>query len=178
MRAAGLHNARMTARGSAAAIATVVVAIGSVSPFPAQAKPRKVTGTWQNPDPITVTSLNPLTGKFTATGASVWQGSFRGTTVVTTQGTTNLVTGDTDGTVDETFSGAAGRNFRGTLHFVEEYTVEGATGAFHLVAHITGGTAAFKGSRGTVTFDGKTDTLTGVGGGTYSGTWRPKRGQR
>jgi hypothetical protein len=166
--------------GNRAAFAFALTIAACVTWAPgAQAALRHVKGTWQNPDPIVIQSLNPVTGEFSATGASVWQGGFRGTTVVTTQGTTNLVTGDTTGTVDETFTGKAGRpkrHLHGTIHFVEEYTVVGATGAFHLVAHMTGGTEGFDGARGTVTFDGTTDTLTGVGGGTYEGQWRlPRR---
>jgi hypothetical protein len=142
----------------------------------AEARVRSVEGTWQNPEALNVTSLDPISGHFEGTGTSNWQGTWTGTTTLTTEGVTNVVTGDTRGTVDETFTGQTPNGKRGTLHFLEDYTVAPFTGDFHLVAHLQSGTGAFKRSKGgTVAFVGHTDPLTGIGSGTYEGTWRIRK---
>jgi hypothetical protein len=157
-----------------------VFALALIVPAAAGAKQRPVSGTWQNPEALNVSSLDPISGAYRGTGTSNWQGTWAGTTTFSTQGVTNVLTGDTRGTVDETFTGATPNGKQGTLHFLEEFTVAPFTGDFHLVAHLQSGTGAFKRSRGgTVTFVGHTDSLTGIGSGTYAGTWRlPKKKRR
>jgi hypothetical protein len=163
----------MARLGKATLVALSLLMTGAAG---ASATSRSVHGGWQNPDALAVEALDPISGSYRATGVSNWQGTWRGTTTFSTEGTTNLITGETRGTVDEIFTGKTPGGRRGSLHFLEEFTVEPFTGAFHLVAHVKSGTGDFKGSRGTVTFVGTTEPITGRGAGTYSGTWRyPRR---
>jgi hypothetical protein len=136
----------------------------------AAARSGTVSGTFTEPAPPVLTAYNPKTGGFSGYGSSMWTGTWTGVTYWTIKGTVNLLTGDSSGTLDETFIGHSADGGTGTLHFLETYTVKGATGAFHDDATLVGGSGDFARSRGKVTFDGL-DLPTGQGEGTYNGTW-------
>jgi hypothetical protein len=84
------------------------------------------------------------------------------------------LTGESHGQLYETFMGISEDGRRGTLSFVETYTLHGPTGAVHIDATIVAGTGGFTGATGRVAFDGV--LLEGLaGGGGYAGTWTPPR---
>jgi hypothetical protein len=153
---------------------SIAIALAALLLFPATgaAKPRHVHGSWQNPEPLSISSLDPVTGAYKLSGGSQWQGTFSGATTFTSDGHTNLLTGETEGTIDETFTGSTPRGRAGTLHLTETVSVAPMTGDTTIVAHIDGGTGVFKRSRGKVTFTGHTDQFTGTGSGAYTGVWR------
>jgi hypothetical protein len=162
---------RRTTLAALSAMLAATALVGVLLAAPASAKVKHVTGEWQNPDPVGLKGLNPLSGDFYGTGQSIWTGDLRGTTTFSVKGRTNLLTGATEGTVDEYFPGKAGRHLKGGMRLLEEFTVAAGTGAFHLIATVDRGTGDFKRASGTITFVGTTAT-DGVGGGTYDGTLR------
>jgi hypothetical protein len=155
---------RVVALAAAAAVVVVV-------PASAQARVVHVNGSWETLLPAIPTGFDLATGHYHAKGGSLWQGSWIGTTAVTAEGTIDLLSGDVDGNIRETFFGVANHVGTGTLRFREQFTIDGTTGAFHLVARIKRGGGDFEGSSGKVHFDGRT-LPTGQGAGTYSGHWR------
>jgi hypothetical protein len=100
----------------------------------------------------------------------VWSGTLTGVTHLMLAGTINLLTGDSSGTIDETFIGRSSDGGTGTLHLAETFTVNGAANTLHIDATILGGTGDFVGSSGEIRFDGL-DLPTGQGEGTYTGIW-------
>jgi hypothetical protein len=113
----------------------------------------------------------PTTGTFDCTSGTLWDGGWTGHTTYSVHGKINFLTGDSSGTLEETFYGVyTGDQSHGTLTFVERYRIDGATNSLHIDLKITGGTEDWAGSRGTATFDG-TQVLGLVGHGGYTATW-------
>jgi hypothetical protein len=89
--------------------------------------------------------------------SSTYTGGLDGETRDHLTATVDLATGDiTEGAFDEwfygTYSGEDGS--LGGLHYAGSFFIDGKTSSFHATAKILGGTCFFKGSRGTVNFDG------------------------
>lgn len=121
--------------------------------------------------PVIDPGADPAAFPFDCVGSTTWDGSWTGQTVFTAKGVVNLFTGDASGTIDETFYGVVSASQApGTVSFHETFFLDGATNTIHIEATIIGGTDAFEGSCGTVTFDG-TQLSSTVGHGGYSGTW-------
>jgi hypothetical protein len=154
-----------------AALATIAAACTALAPAAARADVTHVNGTWETVLPAIPTGFELSTGHYRAKGSSLWQGVWTGATAVSAEGTISLASGDVNGTIHETFFGTAKHVGRGTLRFREQFTIDGTSGAFHLVARIKRGTGDFEGSSGKVHLDGRT-LPTGQGAGTYSGHWR------
>ena len=152
------------------ALAAGLLLVASPAALASSPRTEHVEGDWVNSLPPVITAYDPGSGHFSGSGSSVWTGSWSGTTTWTTTGTLNLLTGDVEGTLDETFDGSSADGGRGTLHFTETYTVDGATSKIHIDATLLDGTGDFAGSRGRVTFDGLS-LPSGQGGGTYTGSW-------
>ncbi len=154
--------------GRIAVLAALMVS--AVVPCAEATKPRRVplTGHWANPAPCVFTEYNPLAGDFVCTGSSVWHGSFSGVTTFEARGKMDLVTGDMDGTVKETFVGTAEDGTRGTLEFHETFTIRASE--IRIEADIVRGTRGFEGSRGHMTFTGLYPVVGGAGD--YTGEWR------
>jgi hypothetical protein len=152
-----------------ALVAVLACAAGLLSTSPAAAA-QLVSGTFEEPAPLVLTAYDLRSGAFSGFGASTWTGTWNGVTHWTIRGTTDLLTGDSSGTLDETFVGVSDDGGAGTLHFIETYTVDGKTATFYDLARLVGGTGDFAGARGHVTFHGL-ELPTGQGAGTYSGRW-------
>jgi hypothetical protein len=153
-------------------LALLVVALvlaAPASPVHA-ARPEAVHGTWQTLVPAALTSFHPstadpTTGTFTAIGSTAWSGTWTGVTTYTMSGTIDLITNESSGILDETFTGR-----QGTLSLHEHFTLD-AAGHLRITCRIVHGTGDYAGSRGRVVFDGQ---MIGVvsGSGTYSGQLR------
>ena len=139
------------------------------APAPAAADTVALSGTWRQLVNCLPTNYNPLTDQIHCIGASAWKGTWTGTTTYTLDGTYDVLTGDTKGTVHEVFTGTASDGTSGTLTFTEQVTITGATGKFVDESTILSGTGGFAGSTGSAEFVGTSTALTGSG--TYSGTW-------
>jgi hypothetical protein len=106
-------------------------------------------------------------------GSTLWQGTWNGVTDYTISGVANLVTGEGNGTIHETFNGRSADGTSGSLGFVETYVVDGS-GHIRIDARIVRSAGGFTGSRGEVTFVGTQDGVA-TGNGTFAGTWiRPR----
>jgi hypothetical protein len=148
--------------------------------FPSTASARahavQVRGGWIGAIPCLITSYTPspdapTTGAIYCTSGTLWDGGWTGQTMYTVHGKINFLTGDSSGTLKETFYGIyTADDSQGTLTFVERYKLDGATNGLHIDLKITGGTGDWVGSRGTSTFDG-TQFLGLAGHGGYSATW-------
>jgi hypothetical protein len=147
-------------------VTSLVLGLG-VAPAAARSVP--VGGTWQQLVNCAPTSYDPFTKKLTCIGSTYWQGTWTGITNYTVTGTADLLTGDAQGTIRETFRGRADDGTVGTLEFSERFWLNGAASRFHLEAKIVCGTGGFAGSKGGAAFDG-TDNLA-TGRGTYAGRW-------
>lgn len=126
-----------------------------------------VQGTWQTLVPAAITSFqpsaaDPTKGTFTAVGSTAWQGTWNGITTYTMSGTLDLVTNESSGVLNETFTGRPG-----TLSLTERFALD-AAGHLHIACRIVSGTGQFAATRGRVVFDGQ---MIGIvsGSGTYSG---------
>jgi hypothetical protein len=161
---------RRTATIVVAALVAGLLVASSQPALASSPRTEHVAGDWVNALPPVITAYDPATGHFSGSGSSVWTGSWTGTTTWTTTGTLDLLTGDVEGTLDETFDGRSADGDNGTLHFIETYTVDGATSRIHIDARLVDGSGDFAGSRGRVTFDGLS-LPSGQGGGTYAGRW-------
>jgi hypothetical protein len=162
-----MKNHRVRTKAALAATAVSLLATCSASGATKRATPLR--GTWQQIINCLPTSYNPLNEQVHCVGSSSWSGTWTGTTSYTFDGTANLLTGDSSGTVHEVFTGKASDGTTGTLTFVETERVIGATSKIHIEATIVGASGGFAGSTGTAAFDG-TDTLL-TGSGSYAGTW-------
>lgn len=168
---------RVRARARLAAVAGGVALV--LMQLPAQAAAAEhVHGTWQTLVPAALTSFtpseeDPTTGTFTAVGSTEWSGTWTGVTTYTVSGTINLVTNESSGVLQETFTGttsAAAAGQVGTLSLTERFTLD-AAGVLQIRCRIVDGTGPFAGSRGHVDFEGQMLNIL-EGHGTYSGTWR------
>lgn len=136
----------------------------------AQAKRTPLAGKWANPAPCVFTAYDVLgSGEFSCIGSSIWQGSFTGSTTFVAKGTVDLLTGDSSGTIDETFTGLADDGTNGTLHLLETYTIDGESATIHIDARIVGGTGGFAPSHGEMSFYGPYPLVAGAG--EYRGSW-------
>jgi hypothetical protein len=156
-----------------AALATSAPAVPASSPRDGRAL--AVTGDWVDAAPCIPASFDPATGRFSATCSSIWTGTWIGVTKAQLDGTTNLLTGDTTGTIDETFIGRSDDGGTGTLRLRETLEVDGNSSTLVIDATIVQGTGDFRGSRGHVTFTGLV-APDGQGAGMYSGRWVRPRG--
>jgi hypothetical protein len=165
-------------RGPTGTFAVVAAcALASVAVPAASAHQRhhltKVSGTWSNPLGACVahlTRFDPATGDFNCTGTSDWTGSWTGSTTWTVTGNQDLVTGASSGRIDEVFTGRAAHSRRGTLTFVERFTLD-AAGNIHIHGPIVGSSRGLVGSRGHAEWVGTSSATDGSGSGTYSGRW-------
>ena len=155
----------------------VIVLVVAGTPATASASHKiAVRGGWIGAVPCAFTSYTPsadapTTGTFDCTSGTLWDGGWTGQTVYTVHGKINFLTGDSSGTLSETFYGVyTGDQSSGTLTFVEKYRLDGATNGLHIDLKITGGTGDWAGSRGNATFDG-TQFLGIAGHGGYVATW-------
>jgi len=154
-------------------VVALVAALGGLAPPSEAAKglgTSSVVGNWTQLVNCAITSYNPLTKQATCVGSSMWTGTWTGLTHYVFQGTLDLITGDAQGTLSETFSGTSSSGGTGTLQFQESLTLVGATSTLHIDATLTSGTGDFSGARGSVAFDGTDNLATGFG--TYAGWWQ------
>lgn len=133
-----------------------------------------VRGTWTGDLECLPTNAEqaetPGTFRVTCVAGTGYAGAFTGHSVITFVGTIDEA-GNTFASYDETFYGVyLADGSRGSLRFIGELTVDGATLAFHAIARITGGSCDFAGSRGRIEYTGS------VAGGGFTADWiRPPR---
>jgi hypothetical protein len=151
-----------------AALITLGAAVPSVAAQPGVTSP--VSGTWTQLVNCAITSYNLATKQATCVGSSVWTGTWTGVTHYSFHGSLDLLAGDAQGTVDETFSGRSADGGTGTLCFHEWLTLTGATSTLYIRAALLSGTGDFTGSTGNATFTGTDNVATGFG--TYAGWWQ------
>ena len=139
-------------------------------------KKQEIRGGWIGAIPCAITSYNPspgapTTGTFTCSSGTFWDGSLTGQTTYTVHGQIDFLTGNSTGTLEETFYGVATADqSTGTLSFKERYRADGATNTLHIDVDIVGGTGDWIGSKGHLTFDG-VQFVAVAGHGGYAGTW-------
>lgn len=127
------------------------------------APPTAVDGSWQSLVNCVFTSYDLLTKQMSCVGSTLWTGGLQGTTKYTVTGTYDLVTGDSAGTLHETFWGRDQAGHRGALVLDETFRLDGATSTLHIDATVVGGSGDFTGSRGLLTFHGTDNVATGSG---------------
>lgn len=106
-------------------------------------------------------------GVFVCVGPSIWRGPLLDGTTIYVATFTIDAAGNLAGTLTETFTGTAANGARGTIPFVEAFTIS-STGVVFLTANVIGGTGDFCHARGHLVFTG-TATPDGIGDGTYTG---------
>lgn len=163
----------------AAGIAVLAGLTALLPGSPAQAaelETEEVVGGWVGELPCAFTSATPSASqpslvRFECVSGTTWDGAWVGHTVYRVTGTLDGATGDVHGTVDETFVGLVGVTHRpGTLHLLGRVDVDGADNTIVVRERVVGGSGAFKGSSGTVTFEGlQAGAVLGLG--RYHGTW-------
>jgi hypothetical protein len=130
--------------------------------------PGVLVPTGVNPDPN-----DPFADVTFAGGTASVTGTWMGQNLTSGTARINLVTAETTGTYDETFTGTSDHGGFGQVmsHGTASLGPADATGAqqFRADASIIGGTRDFAGSRGRITYTGV--QTGGVGTGTYTGTW-------
>lgn len=127
-----------------------------------------IVGGWVT-GPCVPTAFNPTSGSMVCQGSSTWDGTWTGQTDYVVRGTLDVVSGNSKGTIDETFVGIdTATHAGGTLHLTERYVLDGATGALIIDCRLAGATGAFAGASGTVRFIGTTVSVAGGHGG-YEG---------
>jgi hypothetical protein len=142
----------------------------------AQSATEQVVGGWIGELPCAYTWLSPRADgaagvPFECVSGTTWDGAFVGHTVYRAVGTANLVTGDLHATLDETLTGlVAATHAPGTLHLLGTVDVAGADGACVVHERMVGGTGAFRGSAGSLDFEGE-QLAAVLGHGGYHGTW-------
>lgn len=157
-------------------LGAIVLLILSLATPASASKKQLVSGGWIGAIPCAFTSYTPspetpTAGTFSCSSGTFWDGGWTGQTTYTVNGKIDFLTGDSSGTLTETFYGVyTGDQSSGTLSFVERYRLVGATNSLHIDVKITGGTGDWVGSRGTATFDG-TQFLGVAGHGGYTATW-------
>ena len=154
-----------------AVTALLVFGAATAEAPPARAEP--VRGSWGSLVNCLFTNYNPMTGDMRCEGSTLWRGTWTGITHYHVEGTYDVLTGDSAGTLRETFYGSDSTGRRGTLSFAERYKLDGAASRIHITAEITGGTGELRDARGVATFDGTNNVAAGYG--TYSGEWTPPR---
>lgn len=157
--------------------AVVLVVAGSLLllPGPAATAASKGTSTvhggWVGEMPCVITAATPNTDAptvvpVTCESGTTWDGAWTGHThyVITT--TADLATGDSSGTIDETFIGVdTATSTPGTLHLTGTVTANGADNTLVVDEHIVGGSGAFDGMTGHAVFEGtQLSGLVGHGG--------------
>jgi len=135
-----------------------------------------VSGSWQSIVNCAFTSYDPLTGQMTCVGSTLWRGALAGVTRYDVTGTYDVLTGNSRGTLRETFRGHDKAGRRGTIAFAEQYTLDGPASTIHIDAVAVAGTGGFTGIRGRMTFDGTDNAATGFGN--YVGALRLHRAAR
>jgi hypothetical protein len=93
----------------------------------------------------------------------MWTGGLQGVTRYTGTGRYDPLSGNSSGTLRETFRGRDARGHAGTLVFDETYRLDGKTSAIHINATVVRGAGDFAGMRGSLTFTGKDNLVTGLG---------------
>ena len=131
-------------------------------------------GGWLAHAPCVFTSLSPTAPPtaqpFTCVGSSTWDGALTGISYYKVTGTSNLNTGDVQGTIDETLTGLfAETKQTGTIHVAEMFGQDGTSGAEFVHARVIDATGFFQGARGQIEFFGLS-TPTGNGHGGYVGS--------
>lgn len=159
---------------SARTLAAVLVLFAGASVDAPAVAAEPVAGQWQQVVNCLFTHYDPTTHAMGCEGSTLWHGTWSGITHYHVEGTYDLLTGDSSGTLHETFYGYDRAGRRGTMTFSEHYTIVGATSALHIAAQITAATGDFAGARGAATFDGSDNLATGSG--TYAGEWTPPAG--
>lgn len=176
----------MSIRALASAPASFVLSISfaatGLEVSAAAPRTAQVQGGWIEALPCPFTTLAPVAGhpttvSFSCTAGTIWDGTWTGQTHFVIKGTMDLVSGDGTGTADETFVGSAlADHSQGSLHFLGDWTLYGASNSYRGHEVIVDATGQFAGAKGEVTFEGMVAGLLGGHGG-YRGWWsRPTTG--
>jgi hypothetical protein len=140
-----------------------------------------VYGGWVGELPCLITAAAPNPAAptvvpLTCRSGTTWDGAWTGHThyVITT--TADLATGDSSGTIDETFVGVdTATSSPGTLHLTGTVTTHGADNTLVVTEQIVGGTGAFASTTGNAVFEGtQLSGLLGHGGYHASITRHPR----
>ena len=156
--------------------ACLLLALSTSGAARATSGTHSIRGSWIGAIPCLFTHVKPVPGhlttvEITCNTSTIWLGGWTGVTHAIAKGTFNLVTGDSTGTISETFYGMATADRSvGTLKFSEVYRLDGATSTIHIVATMVAATGDFAGATGRVVFDG-VELLGLQGQGGYAGTW-------
>lgn len=153
---------------SSAGVLAITAAPGSAI----AAAPEPVSGSFVGYGclPTGTNFYDPVSSRFDCSNTSTYTGTWTGQSLVHAWGTSDLVTGDTQGTIEERVFATTADGHKGELHFIETFTIDGATGAEKITATILDGSGDFAGAAGTIYLSG-TDLSAGPSYGTYSGTW-------
>ena len=131
----------------------------------------RLTGDWGGAVPCVPTAVDTSSNQVSCVGSTTWAGSLTGQTHYTFDGTTDLVTGAGEGTIDETFVGWDEQGRVGTLRFSETIASVPSgipnTGYVRIEARVVDGSGGFEGARGRLVFVGTVSTVGAIG--TYSG---------
>lgn len=137
--------------------------------------PVTIYGGWAGELPCLITAAtanpsDPTTMPLTCESGTTWDGAWTGHTRYVIATTADFSTGDSSGTIDETFIGVdTATKTPGTLHLVGTVTADGSTNTLVVREHITGGTGAFDQVTGDAIFEGT--QLSGlIGHGGYHAT--------
>ena len=180
-----MHRRLLTTPSRALALAclTVVALAGPAASASHRDHRANLKGRWTNPVGACVAHIvkvDPATGDvLRCTGTSDWTGTWKGSTRWRLTGDVSLTAGGS-GRIDEVFKGRARDGRRGTLTFVEHFTLA-PSGAIDISGRIVQGSGRLAGSHGRARWIGTT-SADGSGVGTYSGRWheatRPARHAR
>ena len=140
--------------------ALLLASSGRVTAADAQPKPTTTTvrGGWVGVLPCVPLPGTTLTGTrlhLRCVSGTAWDGAWSGQTSYVVTADTDLVTGNTKGTIDETLTGIDTATQRpGTLHLNGSLQVDGATNTIQVEESIIDGTGAFSHLSGHATFEG------------------------
>ena len=165
--------------GTAAAILTSFVTLfASAASADHRHHLSKLKGEWSNPVGACVAHIikvDPTSGDLlSCTGTSDWTGTWKGSTTWTLTGDVSLTAGGS-GSIREVFIGRAHDGRKGTLTFVEHFTLD-AAGNIDIKGKIVKSAGRLAGSHGHARWIG-TANADGSGTGSYSGRWH-EGGQR
>ena len=125
--------------------------------------------------PLTVLSMDPTTGHATATGGDTFTGTFTGSSTYFLSGTF-AADGSFTGYSDETITATAPDGTSGTITEAHQPLFINAQGDFYEISPITGGTGAWAGSTGLLSYTGVVNIANPTAntpnqGGEYEGVW-------
>lgn len=136
------------------------------------ARPEPVSGNFYGYGcvPTGTNFYDPVSSRFDCSNTSTYTGTWTGESLVHAWGTSDLVTGDTKGTIEERVFATTADGHEGELHFIEAFTIDGATYAEKITATLLDGSGDFAGATGRIYLSG-TALSAGPSYGTYSGSW-------